>query len=100
MLHIHVKMSEFYNENDIVLYVFYPNATHLLQALDMILMDVIKTTYKEEVKCWLIANPGEVYDKHIYSFRSSSRFGNEWPNMSMLLRGLKKWEFPPSAWIK
>ena len=29
-------------------------------------MGIVKTTYKEEVWQWLIANPGEVYDKYIF----------------------------------
>ena len=29
-------------------------------------MNIIKTTYKEEVQQWLIANPGEVFDKYVF----------------------------------
>ena len=64
--HISIETLEFCATNDIILYILYPNATHLIQALDLVLMGIIKTAYKEEVWQWLIANLGEVFDKYIF----------------------------------
>ena len=49
-----------------ILYVLFPNATHLIQPMDLVLMNCIKTVYKEEVRIWLQKNPGVLFDK--YSF--------------------------------
>ena len=64
--HISIDTSEFCVTNDIILYILYPNTTHLIQALDLVLMNIVKTTYEEEVWQWLIANPGEVFDKYVF----------------------------------
>ena len=63
---ISIETSEFCATNDIISYVLYPNATHLIQALDLVLMGIIKKAYKEEVQQWLIANLGEVFGKYIF----------------------------------
>ena len=64
--HLLIQASEICDENKILLYVLFPNATHLIQALDLVLMNAVKTIYKEEVRTWLMKNPGELFDK--YSF--------------------------------
>ena len=50
--HISIETLEFCATNNIILYVLYPNATHLIQALDLVLMGIIQTAYKEEVWQW------------------------------------------------
>ena len=47
--HISIETSEFCAANNIIMYILYPNATHLIQALNLVLMRIAKTTYKEEV---------------------------------------------------
>ena len=64
--HLSIQASEICDENEILLYMLFPNATHLIQALDLVLMNAVKTIYKEEVRTWLMKNPGELFDK--YSF--------------------------------
>ena len=44
-VHILLFISELCHENNIILYTYLPNSTHLLQALDLELMGSIKTTY-------------------------------------------------------
>ena len=42
----------------------YPNATHLIQPLDLALMGSMKNIYKEEMRKWLMRNIGETFDKY------------------------------------
>ena len=64
--HLSIQASEICDENEILLYVLFPNATHLIQALDLVLMNAVKTIglYNEEVRTWLMKNPGELFDKY------------------------------------
>ena len=63
-VHLSIEASEFCAENKIILYTLYPNATHLIQPLDLALMGSIKKIYKEEMRKWVTANIGEVFDKY------------------------------------
>ena len=44
--HILIEMSEYCAKNNIILYILYPNVTYLIQALDLVLMGIIKSMYK------------------------------------------------------
>ena len=43
-----------------------PNATHLIQLLDLVLMNIVKTNYQSKVRHWLKKNPGALYDKYVF----------------------------------
>ena len=62
-VHISLDISKFCDQNRIILYVFFPNATHLIQPLDLSFMGIVKVNYKECVREWSRDNPGESYDK-------------------------------------
>ena len=64
--HILIQAGEFCKENNIILYTLYPNVTHLIQPLDLVLMDIVKTNYRSEVRHWLKENPGALYDKYVF----------------------------------
>ena len=64
--HISIQAGEFCKENNIILYTLYPNATHLIQPLDLVLMNIVKTNYQSEVRHWLKENPGALYDKYVF----------------------------------
>ena len=64
--HILIQAGEFCKENNIILYTLYPNATHLIQPLDLVLMNIVKTNYRSEVRHWLKENPGALYDKYVF----------------------------------
>ena len=57
--HLSIKASEFCEENGI-----YPNATHLIQPLDLASMGSMKKVYREEMRKWYLANVGEVFNKY------------------------------------
>ena len=50
--HLSIKASEYCNQNGIYLYMLYPNAMHLHQPLDLLLLDLLKTNYRSEMKKW------------------------------------------------
>ena len=40
--------------------------THLIQPLDLVLMNIVKTNYWSEMRHWLKENPGALYDKYVF----------------------------------
>ena len=47
--HLSIEASEFCDANGIYLYTLYPNATHIIQPLDLVLMGSLKKNYHEEM---------------------------------------------------
>ena len=45
--HLSIHVSEFCDKHDI-LYILYPNATHLIQPMDLVLMNCIKMIYRKK----------------------------------------------------
>ena len=64
--HILIQARNFCKENNIILYTLYPNVTHLIQPLDLVLMNIVKMNYWSEVRHWLKGNPGALYDKYVF----------------------------------
>ena len=64
--HISLPILELCDENNIILYTLLPNATHLIQPLDLSLMGSTKTNYQECICKWLQNNPGGIYDKNAF----------------------------------
>ena len=62
-VHISLFISELCDKHNIILYTYLPNSTHLLQALDLMLMGSVKTTYRQEVWKWMSNNIEKSYDK-------------------------------------
>ena len=60
---ISLSISELCDDN-IILYTLLPNATHLIQPLNSLLMGSIKTNYRECICKWLQNSPGGIYDKN------------------------------------
>ena len=61
--YIKLETAEFCVANSITLYVFLPNATHIMQPLDLQLMGAFKQHYHEEVQWWLSDHLGELFTK-------------------------------------
>ena len=62
-VHISLFISELCNEHNIMLYTYLPSLMHLLQALDLELMRLVKTTYWQEVWKWMSNNIEKSYSK-------------------------------------
>lgn len=54
--HITLPLCHFCQEHQIELTALYPNATHIIQPLDVSLFRVLKDSYKKEIKLWKIEN--------------------------------------------
>ena len=63
-VHLSVEASEFCAANSIILYTLYPNATHIIQPLDLTLMSAVKMAYKDEMRKWYLWNIGKPFDKY------------------------------------
>ena len=64
--HISIQVGEFCKENNIILCTLYLNPTHLIQLLDLVLMNIVKMNYRSEVRHWLKENPGALYNKYVF----------------------------------
>ena len=64
--HISIQAREFCKENNIILLTLYLKVTHLIQPLDLVLMNKVKTNYWSEVRHWLKENPGALYNKYVF----------------------------------
>ena len=62
-VHISLFISELCDEHNVILNIYLPNLTHLLQALDLELMGSVKTTYQQEVQKSMSNNIEKSYDK-------------------------------------
>ena len=62
-VHISLFISELCDEDNIILYTYLPNTTHLLQALDLELIGSVKMMYRQEVQKWLSNKIEKSYDK-------------------------------------
>ena len=65
-VHISLEISEFCDENQIVLYVLLPNSMHLIQPLDLLTMGSMKSIYRDMVHHWSSDNPFKVYDRDAF----------------------------------
>ena len=63
-VHLSIEASEFCGKYGIILYTLYPNATHIIQPLDLMLMSAVKSAYKEDLRKWYMQNIGESFDKY------------------------------------
>ena len=62
--HLSIKASKYCDQNGIYLYTLYPNATHLLQPLDLSLMGSLKMNYRSEMKKWYTKYIGAIFNKY------------------------------------
>ena len=62
-VHISLFILELCDKHNIILYTYLPNLMHLLQALDLELMGLVKTMYQQEVWKWMSNNIEKSYDK-------------------------------------
>lgn len=58
--HLSYHLSRFCSENQIILVALYPNATHLLQPMDVAVFRTLKSGWKEQVSAWRHQNQHEI----------------------------------------
>jgi len=61
--HLTLHLSEFASKNGIEIVALYPNATHVLQPLDVSVFGPLKKKFAQKVKEWKIANNTLVLNK-------------------------------------
>lgn len=54
--HLTLHLSEFCNKNGIILVALYPNATHILQPMDVAVFRALKNCWKKDVAKWRVEN--------------------------------------------
>lgn len=57
--HINLSITEFCKENGIILTALYPNATHIIQPLDVGVFSPLKNSWRKNVRTWRMDNGGQ-----------------------------------------
>lgn len=61
--HVSLPLSKFCSKNGIELIALYPNATHLLQPMDVAVFHTMKTVWRQKVQEWRMENEGKQVGK-------------------------------------
>lgn len=61
--HHSLRLFKWCSENDVVLVVLYPNATHILQVLDVAVFGPLKAKYCDLFQKWKCDNPGQTFNE-------------------------------------
>lgn len=97
--HLSHDCASFCSENNILLYCFPPNATHVLQPADHALFSPLKTSWFTQVKNWQMEHLGQILTKRDFSsvFRQA---WNQTATLEVAVRGFKStglWPLDVSA---
>ena len=84
-VHLGTNASVFCETHGIILYILYPNATHLMQPMDLTLMGPLKQHYRECVRTWIHDNTDKTYDKYAFP----EVFAETWRRVASLENGCK-----------
>lgn len=61
--HMSIELSQFCDDNDIILYALPPNATHLMQPADVSLFKPLKEYWRQNVRTWHNQNMEKTFTK-------------------------------------
>lgn len=61
--HMSIELSQFCDENGIILYSLPPNATHLMQPADVAVFKPLKEYWRQAVRSWQNENAGKCLTK-------------------------------------
>ncbi|XP_031353826.1 uncharacterized protein LOC116180679 [Photinus pyralis] len=86
--HLSLPLSEFCEQKKIILVALYPNATHLIQPLDVAVFHTLKSSWKQKVAEWRIASEGAQMQKHNFPEVLQSVLGQLEPQV--LISGFRK----------
>ena len=62
-----LPVVKFFQENEIELLALYPNATHILQPLDVSLFHPLKEQYAKVLREWKVENNVTNFQKHMFA---------------------------------
>lgn len=62
--HLSLEPSRFCRENKLILIALYPNSTHILQPLDVVVFGPLKKMSQKTVRKWRIDNDGKEITKN------------------------------------
>ena len=65
--HLSKALSDFCCEHEIELIALFPNATHILQPMDVALFHTLKTTYRNSVRTWRMNHDGRNLGKESFA---------------------------------
>jgi DDE superfamily endonuclease/Tc5 transposase DNA-binding domain/helix-turn-helix, Psq domain len=65
--HLTMSLSRFCEENGIILVALYPNATHILQPLDIGVFHPLKEAWKKKLHEWRTANSSKKFSKEYFA---------------------------------
>lgn len=65
--HVNLELSNFCKEHKIELICLYPNATHVMQPMDVALFRPLKAAYKDAVRSWRMEHDGQALTKVFFA---------------------------------
>lgn len=65
--HLTLPLSNFCRQHEIELIALYPNATHILQPLDVAVFHPLKSAWKKTVNNWRLENNGQRLKKEMFA---------------------------------
>lgn len=65
--HLTMALSEYCSKNNIILIALCPNATHILQPLDVAFFRPLKMEWKKSVHCWRMEHSGQKINREVFA---------------------------------
>lgn len=87
--HLSLELSEFCSSNQIILISLFPNATHILQPLDVAVFGPIKSKWKQICRQWRIENDGREINKADVPLALSRFIGGDPSMQENVISGFK-----------
>lgn len=100
--HLSYHLSEFCQNHGIILIALYPNATHLIQPMDVAVFKTLKASWKEKVLTWRVEHQSEILKRHNFA-PLLQRAIDEKVTVTVLENGFRKcglYPWDPSSAVK
>lgn len=88
--HLTLNVSKFCSENGIILVALYPNATHLIQPMDVAVFRSLKGSWKDAVRQWRIDHIDSPMLRKVHFCPLLEKVINDTLNPSILKNGFRK----------
>lgn len=87
--HMSLELSEFCSDNQIILIALFPNATHILQPLDVAVYGPMKAKWKSMCRQWRIDHEGREIGKEDIPFALSRFIGGDTSMQGNVIAGFR-----------